>query len=61
MIEYIKEGKYKGYAIDQVPDNYLLWMTNQKSFSKDYNQETRDKIFTRLSNRPKKAPRVNLW
>jgi uncharacterized protein (DUF3820 family) len=52
MIEYIKNGQYKGQSIDQVPDNYLLWMTNQ---------ETRDNIFTRLSNRPKKAPRVNLW
>lgn len=52
----IKEGVYKGKDISQVPDNYLLWLSNQVSYAKNYNQLERDEISKRLSIAPKLKP-----
>ncbi len=52
----IKEGIYKGKHISQVPDNYLLWLSNQVSYTKKYNQQERDEISKRLANTPKLKP-----
>ncbi len=52
----IKEGKYKGMDINQVPDNYLLWLSNQPSYGKKYKKAEREEIAKRLAVMPKPKP-----
>lgn len=52
----MKEGKYKGKELWQVPDNYLVWLTNQKSYHSWYNKEERQQIALRISAMPKLKP-----
>ena len=49
----IKDGKYKGMDVNQVPDNYLLWLSNQPSYGKKYKKAEREEIAKRLSVMPK--------
>jgi len=51
----IKDGKYKGMDINQVPDNYLLWLSNQPSYGKKYKKAEREEIAKRLAVMPNEA------
>lgn len=56
----LKKGKYAGLDIEQVPTNYLIWLSNSNGYKKAYNQQERDEIAKVLNNLPKPKA-IKFW
>jgi len=52
----MKGGQYEGKELNEVPDSYLNWLTNQKSYHLWYKKSEREEIAKRLAATPKLKP-----